>query len=160
MPLLRYFGFGGSALVLLLFGLSWCFPQPVSEPIHSGIDRPVVRISSVEQLPERVVIDTRLPTIAPPSSALEFAERWPEAEIVETNPRPGPTISNAGDGVPKKPNAAKRETRKKAASYRATPLANNEPTPSRGIQAAAPVIRMSLLDILKERLGQNLFKLN
>jgi hypothetical protein len=25
MPLLRYFGFGGSALVLLLFGLSWCF---------------------------------------------------------------------------------------------------------------------------------------
>ena len=40
MPLLRYFGFAGSALVLLLFGLSWCFSQPVSEPIRSGIDRP------------------------------------------------------------------------------------------------------------------------
>ena len=26
MPLLRYFGFAGSALVLLLFGLSWLFP--------------------------------------------------------------------------------------------------------------------------------------
>jgi hypothetical protein len=29
MPLLRYFGFAGSALVLLLFGLSWFVPQPV-----------------------------------------------------------------------------------------------------------------------------------
>ena len=55
MPLLRYIGFAGSALVLLLFGLSWCFPQPVSEPIRSGIGRPAIWISSVERLPERVV---------------------------------------------------------------------------------------------------------
>ena len=65
MPLLRYIGFAGSALVLLLFGLSWCFPQPVSEPIRRGIDRPVIRISSVERLPERLDIDTSLPTIVP-----------------------------------------------------------------------------------------------
>ena len=77
MPLLRYFGFAGSALVLLLFGLSWCFPQPVAEPIRSGIDRPVIRISSVEPLPERVDIDSSLPTIVPPPNVMEFAERWP-----------------------------------------------------------------------------------
>ena len=51
MPLIKYFGFVGSALVVLLFGMSWCFPQPINEPIGSGIDRPVIRISSVEKLP-------------------------------------------------------------------------------------------------------------
>ena len=101
MPLLRYFGFAGGAPVLLLFGLSWCFPQPASEPIRSGIDRPVIRISSVEQLPERVDIDTSLPTIVPPPSVLDFAERWPVSNIVETMPAPRPTTPTAGDGVPK-----------------------------------------------------------
>ena len=62
MPLLRYFGFAGGTLVLLLFGLSWFVPQPVAEPIRSGIDRSVIRISSVEKLPERVDIDSSLPT--------------------------------------------------------------------------------------------------
>ena len=79
MPLMKYFGFVGSALVLLLLGLGWYLPQPAAEPIRAGMDKSVIRISSVEQLPERVVIDTSLPTIAPPPSALEFAERWPEA---------------------------------------------------------------------------------
>jgi hypothetical protein len=32
MPLIKYFGFVGSALVLLLIGSGWCFPQPPSEP--------------------------------------------------------------------------------------------------------------------------------
>jgi uncharacterized membrane protein len=61
MPLMKYFGFVGSALVILLFGLSWCFPQPVSVPVRRGIDRSVIRIHSVQKLPERVYIDTSLP---------------------------------------------------------------------------------------------------
>lgn len=85
MPLLRYLGFAGSAVVLLLFGLSWYFPQPVSEPIRNGTDRPVIRISSVEQLPERLDIDTSLPTIVPPPIVMNFAERWPVPKVVETN---------------------------------------------------------------------------
>src|SRR5882757_7823826 len=68
MPLMRYFGFVGSTLGLLLIGLSWCFPQPVPEPIRSDTERPAIRISSVEPLPERVMIDTSLPTIVPPPS--------------------------------------------------------------------------------------------
>jgi hypothetical protein len=59
MPLLQYFGFVGSALVTLLFGLSWCFPQPVSDRTGSGIDRSIIRINSVEKVPDRVDIDTR-----------------------------------------------------------------------------------------------------
>jgi len=136
------------------------FPQPVSEPIRSGIDRPVIRISSIERLPERVDIDTSLPTIVPPPSVPDFAERWPEAKIVETIPGPKPTTPTAGDGVPKKQSLVKREPVKRVVAHRAAPPVNNEPASNSREQAAAPVTRLSLLDILKERLGQNLFKLN
>jgi hypothetical protein len=37
---------------------------------------------------------------------------------------------------------------------------NDEPANSYRVQAAAPITRVSLLDIIKERLGQGLFKLN
>jgi hypothetical protein len=85
MPLMKYFGFAGSALVLSLFELDWLLPRPVSERIRSGTDRSVIRISSAEQLPERVVIDTSLPTIVPPPSALDFAESPPQSTFVEIN---------------------------------------------------------------------------
>jgi hypothetical protein len=160
MPLLRYFGFAGGALVLLLFGLSWCVPQPVAEPIRSGMDRPVIRISSVDQLPERVDIDSSLPTIVPSPNVMEFAERWPVPNSVETLPKPKPTTPTAGDGVPKKPSVVKREPVKKVAAHRAAPPANNVSTSKDREQAEAPVTRLSLLDILKDRFGQNLFKLN
>jgi hypothetical protein len=164
MPLLRYFGFAGSALVLLLFGLSWFVAQPVAEPIRSGIDRSVIRISSVEKLPERVDIDTSLPTIVPAPNVIEFAERefaerWPLANSVEM-PAPKPTTPTTGDGVPKKPSVVKREPVKKVAAHRAAPPVNNASTSKNREQTAAPVTRLSLLEILKERFGQNLFKLN
>jgi hypothetical protein len=163
MPLLRYFGFAGGALVLLLFGLSWCAPQPISEPIRSGIDRPVIRISSVEQLPERVDIDSSLPTIVPPPSVPEFDERWPVANIVEitgTIVEPVSKPTTVGAGVPKKPSVAKRKPAKKATTHRVTPPASNASTSKNREQASAPVTRLSLLDMLKDRFGQNLFKLN
>jgi hypothetical protein len=160
MPLLRYFGFAGSALVLLLFGLSWYFPQPVSEPIRRGIDRPVIRITSVEQLPERLDFDTSLPAIVPPPIVMDFAERWPVPKVVETNSGPKPTTPTTNDDVPKKQSPVKRELVKKVAAHRAAPPVNNATTSDHREQAAAPVTRLSLLDILKERFGQNLFKLN
>jgi hypothetical protein len=163
MPLLRYFGFAGGALVLLLFGISWCFPQPVSEPIRNGADRPVIRISSVEHLPERVDIDTSLPTIVPPPIVKDFAERWPVAKIVETIPGPKPTTPTPGDGVPKKQGLVKREPVKKVVAHRTAPPVNKPASNYREQAAArvtAPVTRLSLLELLKERFEQNLFKLN
>jgi hypothetical protein len=160
MPLMRYFGFVGSALLLLLFGLDWYLPQPV-EPVGGVTDRPVIRISSIEMLPERVVIDTSLPTIVPPPTTLEFAERWPEEiKAVEAKPLPRPTILNAGDGAAKATKLAKSEPRQKVAARRPPVPMNGEHANSERVQAAAPVTRVSLLDIIKERLGQSLFKLN
>ena len=93
-----------------------------------------------------------LPPLSSPS-VLEFSERWPVANTVEANPRPRPTPPNAGDGVPKKQSLVKREPVKKIVTRRAAPTVNNQPAPSISVQAAIPVTRMSLLDLLKEKLG-------
>jgi hypothetical protein len=158
MPLMRYFGFVGSALLLLLFGLDWYLPQPVVEPVRAVTDKPVIRIRSIEKLPERVVIDTSLPTIVPPPTALEW---WPEEiKVVEAKPLPRPTTLSSGDGAPKTKKLTKSEPLKKIAARRPTAPVNDEHANSYRVQAAAPVTRVSLLDIIKERLGQSPFKLN
>src|SRR5438445_9741256 len=66
MPLSRYFGFVGTALLVLLFVSHWLLPESTAEPVRSGIDKTIIRISSIEKLPEKVVFDTSLPAVAPP----------------------------------------------------------------------------------------------
>jgi hypothetical protein len=160
MPLMRYFGFVGSALLLLLLGLSWLLPQAVSEPIVSGGDRPVILISSAEKLPERVVFDTSLPTIIPAPSMLEFAERWPEVEVVDAKPLPRPATQTSDDGAPKTKNLAKSQPLRKVATLRSAASMNHQLSSNYAQQAAAPVARMSLLDIIKDRFSHSFFKLN
>src|ERR1700687_467087 len=48
-------------------------PAPLPEPAHEAIDVPVIRITSIQRPPERVVIDTNQPTIVPPPALLESA---------------------------------------------------------------------------------------
>jgi hypothetical protein len=159
MPLMRYFGFVGSALLLLLLGLNWLLPQAVSEPIVSGSDRPAILISSAEKLPERVVFDTSLPTIIPPPPMLEFAERWPGVEVADAKPlaRPETSSSTSNDGAPK---AKNRQPLKKSATLRPAASMNHQLSSNYDRQATAPVRRMSLLDIIKDRFRHSFFKLN
>jgi hypothetical protein len=66
MPVLRYFVFVGGALLALLFVCDAVLPQvPLPATLKSGSDLPAVRIRSERRWPERVVIDTTVPTIAP-----------------------------------------------------------------------------------------------
>jgi hypothetical protein len=67
---------------------------------------------------------------------------------------------NAVDGAAKAKKLAKREPLQKVAVRRPPVPVNGEHANSERVQAAAPVTRVSLLDIIKERLGQSLFKLN
>jgi hypothetical protein len=90
---------------------------------------------------------------------MDFAERWPVAEVDVTNSIPKPTPTT-GDRISKKQGLVKREPVKKIAVHRAVPPVNSASASSSREQATAPVTRLSLLDILKERFGQNLFKLN
>ena len=158
MPLMKYFGYVGSALLLLLFGLNWFLPQPVLEPIHPGANRPVILISSAKKLPERVVFDTSLPTIIPAPPMAEFAERWPEVEAADAKPTSASPIINDGPSKPKK--LAKSRPLKKLAARRPPPSTPPQLSSSYAKQAAAPVTRMSLLDIIKDRFNHSFFKLN
>ena len=159
MPLIKYFGFVGSALVLLLIGSGWCFPQPPSEPPGAVTERPAIRIASAERLPEPVIIDTSLPTIVSPPNVLEFAERWPQATVAEVNPVPKPATPAPVSDVSTKQNFAKRERSKKAAVQSAVRKANIEPTKNDKVPTQSAVTRLSLLDTLKEGLGQTQAKL-
>ena len=68
MPLARYFSFVGGVLLALLFILDACFPKlPVITKAKANL--PVIRIYSDRKWPERIVYDTRLPTIVPTSMA-------------------------------------------------------------------------------------------
>lgn len=154
MPLMKYFGFVGSALVLLLIGLGWCLPQQVAEPTGGSTDRPAIRIASAERLPERVIIDTSLPTIISPPNVLEFAERWPQAAVAAVVPPPRTATPAPVGDVPIQPNPANRERSKKVAVQHAASKTNIGP--SRNDKATTPpaVAELTLLDSLKEGLGR------
>jgi hypothetical protein len=160
MPLTRYFGLVGSALVLFLIGLGWCSPQSETERVDDAIDRPNIRTASTEQLPERVVIDTSLPTIVPPTTVLEFAERWPVATVADVIPVSKPTIPAPVSDTPRKDQkAAKREPSKRVAVHRAAPKVKIESVSNDKVQGPPAETRLSLMDKLKDGLGQTQAKL-
>lgn len=79
MPVLRYFVYVGCALLALLFVCDAVFPQiPLPATLKSGSDLPSVRIHSERKWPERVVIDTTVPTVA---SAKIVKADAPKADI-------------------------------------------------------------------------------
>lgn len=69
MPVFRYFIFVGGALLALLFAVnhSALKPAPVAV-LTSGGDMPAIRIHSDRKLPERIVFDTRQPTVVAPAA--------------------------------------------------------------------------------------------
>jgi hypothetical protein len=72
MPIVRYMVWVGTSLLVLLFVANWCLPVPPREA-HQAIDKPVIRIASVQRPPDPVVIDTNQPTIVPPPKPMENA---------------------------------------------------------------------------------------
>ena len=75
MPVARYFLFVGGLLLALLFALDAFAPQQtvVAGNAAPSINKTVVRIRSDQKLPERVVYDTSLPTIVPPTAKTQIA---------------------------------------------------------------------------------------
>jgi hypothetical protein len=76
MPIGRYMAWVGAALLTLLFVTNWLLPQSLAEPAAQEINKPVIRIATIQQPPERIVIDTNLPTIVPPPTLPADAVSW------------------------------------------------------------------------------------
>jgi hypothetical protein len=165
MPLMKYLVFVGSALVLLLLGMNWLLPDPTDEPVYTSIAKPVIRLSSIETLPERVVFDTNMPYVAPPPNVLQGAERPLQPAFAFQLVAPGlvPKPSILAQVAPKKPSTAKRDPAKKVVTNRVVPPAPIAAVKSYPVrepeQDTKPPVKTTLLDDIVGRFGQ-MFKVN
>jgi hypothetical protein len=165
MPFMKYFVYVGSALVLLLLVMNWLLPEPTAEPVYSGFERPVIRISSIEKLPEKVVIDTSMPYMVPPSSVMRVAPQPLQSAFRFEQITPGllPTFSTLAQVTPKKTITAKRESANKVTTNQVAPRANIPVAKNYRARETdrdtGPPIKMTLLEEIAGRFGQ-IFKVN
>jgi hypothetical protein len=124
VPLARYFFFVGSLLLAMIFVADWYFLPDSSQTFREAqVDKSIIRIKSAHKWPERIVIDTSLPTIVPPPSQVvantpvfnqpreAFAQLEAPQQQVSRNPSPPSS----------KPKVAKKATHTRVAAYREPP---------------------------------------
>ena len=131
MPIVRYIVWVGTSLLALLFVANWFLPESLREPTPEASNRPVIRIASIQQPPERIDIDTSQPTIVPPP--MLFGEAVPD--------QPSPLLESYASVTPP-------ETAVNLAVASAKPGTTVQPT------------RLSFADIISGRLVRNLFNLD
>jgi hypothetical protein len=162
MPLMKYIVFVGSALALLLLAINWLLPVSTAEPVHSSTERPVIRISSIETLPEAVVFDSGMPYMAPPSSVMRVAAQPLQSAFTLEQITPGllPTFSSLGQATPKKTITARREPQKKVATNRVAAQPHIAAVKNYPLREAErdtkPPIKTTLLDEIAGRFRQML----
>ena len=173
MPLIKYVVYVGSALVLLLLSMNWLLPDPTAEPVYSTIERPVIRVSSIETLPEKVVLDNTMPYTAPPSDVMRAAARPLPSALTFEKITPGllPAFSTLAQVTPKTITekrdpakiTAKRDPAKKVVANRVAPQAHIAAVknfPAREFkQDTKPADKTTFLDDIAGRFGQ-MFKVN
>lgn len=132
MPVARYFLFVGGVLLALLLAIDAIIPQQavVASQAAPSVNKTVVRIRSDQKLPERVVYDTSLPTIvpptvtaqavAPPAPAVASADAIAQARVRETFAQFVPAEA-------KKPEPQVQRKRKIAKSRQAPPMQFAQP---------------------------------
>ena len=153
MPVARYIVWVGTSLLVLLFVANWFLPQPPPEPAHEASDKPVIRIASIQQPPDRVVIDTNQPTIVPPPPLFESAGPGSLSALQSyASVDPSPI---AVDSAQKRPAIKRAEAR--VATYR--PAQSNTPAVAHGgSPIAAQSTRLSFAEIIPGQLLRNHFQ--
>jgi hypothetical protein len=157
MPIGRYIAWVGASLLALLIAADWFLPKSLPEPAGEPIEKPVIRIASVQQPPERVVIDTSRPILVPA----------PAPEEPATTSEPSPVHSYASAAPPPLPAVVGIDKKKsKVTQRKGTKVATNHPLPARAPVAAsaspapAAPTRLSFADIISGQLVRNLFNLH
>jgi hypothetical protein len=157
MPIARYMVWVGTSLLALLFVANWFLPESLPEPAHEAIEKPVIRIASIQQPPERVVIDTSQPTIIPPPTLFGDAVPDQPSPLLEsyakaTSPA---TVVNLDQ---KKRKVVKRQPPKVAPDQPALAI---KPAVASGTSGTTvQLTRLSFTDIISGRLVRNLFNLH
>jgi hypothetical protein len=102
VPIPRYFVIVGGTLAALLFIAAWCLPTPPARFADrpQPLERAIIRIKSAQKWPEKIVLDTSQPTIAPPAVAGP-----PAAQLVRLPPDEAPDQSNLEALAQLKPDA-------------------------------------------------------
>ena len=157
MPIGRYMAWVGTSLLVLLFVANWFLPQSLAEPTGDEINRPVIRIASMQQPPERIVIDTNLPTIVPPPTLAADAFQTSRPQQVQSFASITPHTTATG-AEKKKPKAKKKQVNEVAA--KAPPAAPTMVVTSSGTATNAPPIRLSFANIISGQLVRDLFNLH
>jgi hypothetical protein len=114
VPIARYLIFVGCTLIALLLIAGWCLPTPPAmfADQQLAIDRAVIRIKSARKWPEKIVLDTSRPTMAP-----RAIEEPPAAQSVQRlADEPGDQSNPSGFGP--------AETRHKVGRSRSSDLAS------------------------------------
>ena len=157
MPIGRYMAWVGTALLALLFMANWFLPQSLAEPTGDEINRPVIRIASMQQPPERIVIDTNLPTIVPPPTLT--ADAIPDEPPPQLQSYASITPHTTVAGAEKKKSKAKKKQMNEVAA-KAPPAAPTMVVASSGTATNAPPIRLSFANIISGQLVRDLFNLH
>jgi hypothetical protein len=119
--------------------------------------KPVIRIASVQQPPERVVIDTTQPTIIPPPTMVVKEDAIASKPPLQSYASVAP-ISTLADVDQKKRKASKRQIPKLAPNR---PQFASHPVPaSRSPATTVAPVRLSFIDYISSQLRRNLFNLN
>ena len=77
MLYVRFLGGAGGVLLVLMLIANAYLPQPGAPSSAQDSDHPTIRITSTRKGPERVVIDTSLPTVVPPPPSTAVADVAP-----------------------------------------------------------------------------------
>ena len=156
MPIGRFIIWVGTLLLALLFVADWCLPESLPEPARDAINRPVIRIASIQQPPERIVIDTSQTTIVPPATL--FTDSAPS--------QPSPPLQSYASAAPPSTVANVDQKKRKVTRRQGTKLAPNQPplvsTPAAASGSSAttiPSTKLSFMDIISG-VRRNLFNLN
>ena len=106
MPVARYFLFVGGVLLALLLAIDALVPHEAVVASQAGpsIDKTVVRIRSDQKPPERVVYDTSLPTIVPPTTTAQAAPAAAPSKVASAT---GNIVAPAEPPVQRKRKVAK-----------------------------------------------------
>ena len=132
MPLLAYLWKVGATLLLLLFVADYCVPRaPIPE--QTPADRATIRIHSDRKWPERIVFDTRSPTVVAAAPAVRIPDVAMSSDVTElpVSRMDNPTVANALAMLPRPdtrpPGSIDRKRQPKISSVAARPRRHVKP---------------------------------